>query len=225
VRRFLTAGIGMPIATKEREDDDAQGSVAFFFHENKTKSNEPSARVLGVSNRHVLRKTITDNYQSKGAGAAPQLVRVNGSRRFQRGVNDIKALIGVLGSDAEYLATEIAELGLRATSNDPDEVTEAEAGVTTKQAKLAEVKQQIGVLEAFYKEVNSQWSDIERRNIGRVDWAPKISVDQGNGHTLDVGTFELDEAKLKAHFKGNVIDLGAFCFIFHIITSSDKKYL
>jgi hypothetical protein len=104
-------------------------------------------------------------------------------------------------------------------------VEEAEAGVPAKQAKLAEIKQNIGVLEAFYKEVNAQWSDIERRNIGHVDWAPKISVDvQGKRYTLDLGTFELDEAKFKANFKGNVIDLGAFCFIFHIITSSDKRY-
>lgn len=225
VRRFLTAALGMPIATKEREDDDAQGSVAFFFHENKTKHNEPSARVLGVSSRHVLRKTTTDDYQFKGAGAPPQLVRVNGSRRFQRGVNEIKALIGVYGSDAEHLATEIAALEQQLASNDPDEVEEAKAGVPAKQAKLAEIKQNIGVLEAFYNDVNARWSDIERRNIGRLDWTPKISVDvEGKRYTLDLGTFELDEAKFKDNFKGNVIDLGAFYFIFHIITSSDKRY-
>ena len=225
VRRFLTAALGMPIATKEREDDDAQGSVAFFFHEDKTKHNEPSARVLGVSNRHVLRKTTTDDYQFKGAGAPPQLVRANGSRRFQRGVNEIKALIGVYGSDAEHLATEIAALEQQLASDDPDEVEEAKAGVPAKQAKLAEIKQNIGVLGAFYNDVNARWSDIERRNIGRLDWTPKISVDvEGKRYTLDLGTFELDEAKFKDNFKGNVIDLGAFCFIFHIITSSDKRY-
>jgi hypothetical protein len=120
VRRFLTAALGMPIATKEREDVDAQGSVAFFFHEKRTKRNEPSARVLAVSNRHVLRRTTTDDYQLKGASAAPQLVRVNGSRRFQRGINEIKTLIGVLGSDAEHLATEIAALERQLASNDPD---------------------------------------------------------------------------------------------------------
>lgn len=206
----------MPIATKEREDDDAQGSVAFFFHENKTKHGEPSARVLGVSNRHVLRKTNTADYLFKGAGAPPQLVRVNGSRRFQR---------GVYGSDAEHLATEIAALEQQLASNDPDEVEEAEAGVPAKQAKLAEIKQNIGVLEAFYNDVNARWSDIEHRNIGRLDWTPKISIDiEGKCYTLDLGTFELDEAKFRNNFKGNVIDLGAFCFVFHIITSSDERY-
>ena len=91
---------------------------------------------------------------------------------------------------------------------------------------MAEVKQHIGLLEACYKEVNAQWSDVERRNIGHVDWAPKISVDvEGSRYTLYVGTFELDEAKFKPNFEGNVIDLGAFCFIVYIITSSDKKYI
>jgi hypothetical protein len=54
VRRFLTAALGMPISTKEREDDDAQGSVGFFFHENKTKSGELSDRVFGVSDCHAV---------------------------------------------------------------------------------------------------------------------------------------------------------------------------
>lgn len=53
VRRTFTAALGMLIATKEREVDDAQGSVAFFFHENKTRSGDPSDRVLAVSNAHV----------------------------------------------------------------------------------------------------------------------------------------------------------------------------
>ena len=32
LRRFLSAMLGMPISTAEREDADAQGSVAMFFH-------------------------------------------------------------------------------------------------------------------------------------------------------------------------------------------------
>jgi hypothetical protein len=70
------------------------------------------------------------------------------------------------------------------------------------------------------KELNAQWSDIGRRksrNIGHVDWAP------GDRYTMDVGMFELDEARFKPNFKGNVVNLGAFCLIFLIITSSDKN--
>ena len=225
VRRFLTAALGMPITTKEREDDDAQGSVAFFFHENKNEHNEPSARVLGVSNRHVLRKTNKKDYQFVEGTDTPQLVRVNGERRFQRGVDETRALISHLIFDAKLLEREIAELQLQLTGNNQDEAEKAEVAVPVQQAKLAQIKQHIGLLEAFDKEVIAQWSNIEHRNIGHVDWAPTISLDsQGTRYTLDVGTFELDEAKFKPNFKGNVIDLGAFCFIFYIITSSDKKY-
>lgn len=59
VRRFLTLSIGMPITIVKMEDEDAQGSVAFVFHENKTRSGEPSSSVLSVSNCHVLRQDPT----------------------------------------------------------------------------------------------------------------------------------------------------------------------
>jgi hypothetical protein len=150
VRRSLTAVLGMPITIKkEREADDAQGSVGFFFHENRTRLDEPSVRVFGVSNWHVLRKTATTKYEFNGTGADRQPVRVIGSRRFQRGVNKIRARIGRLGSDVELLVTEIADLELQLASDDPDEVEEAEAGVKAKQTKLTEVKKDIGVLEAL----------------------------------------------------------------------------
>lgn len=68
----------------------------------------------------------------------------------------------------------------------------------------------------------AQWSDIVRRGIGHVDWAPKISVNvEGNHYTRDIGTFELDETKFKPNFKGNVINLGALCLTFHMVTSAD----
>ena len=213
VRRFLTAVLGIPIATKETEDDDAQGSLGFFFHENKTKEGNPSARVLGVSNRHVLRKKNDADYLLHGSGAPPQAVRVCGQRRFQRGINEIKALIGHLGSDAELLATEIAMLESQLASENQAEVEEAEEGLEAKRAELTEVKQKIVKLEDFYNLANGQWSDIERRDMGITDWAPKIQVNtDGPNYTLDVGTFVLDEAKFKTNFKGNVIDLGAFSF-------------
>jgi hypothetical protein len=94
-------------------------------------------RVFGVSNCHVLRKTTTIDYQFKGTGAPPQLVRVSGSRRFQRAVDEINDHIDCLGSDVELLAAEIAELEPQLASNDPDEVEEVQAGVMANQTKLA----------------------------------------------------------------------------------------
>lgn len=89
----------------------------------------------------LLRKKTTVDYQFKGAGAPRQLVHVNRMRHFQQSVNEIKALIGRLGSEAELLAREIVELGLQFASNDPDEAQEATVGVTVQQAKLTQVKQ------------------------------------------------------------------------------------
>ena len=220
LRRFLTTALGMPITTEEMEAGDTQGTAGFFFHEDKTRDGEPSARVFGVSNCHVLRKKTTIDYEFRSAGAPPQLVRVAGARRFQRGVNEITARIGRLESDAELLATEIAELEPQLASDDPEDVEEVEAAVEAKQTGWTKAKKDIDVLVEFRKELNAKWSDIGRRNIGYVDWAPRISVDR---YTMDVGTFELDEAKFKPNFKGNVVDLGAFCLIFPIITSSDKN--
>jgi hypothetical protein len=224
VRRLFTAAIGMPIATAEREAPDAQGSVTLFFHENKDKHGAPSAKVFGVSNCHVLREDTTVAYEFKGAGAPPQHVRLAGFRRFQRGLDEIKACVGGYGTDADLLAREIVELEAKPKSEDPEEAAEDEAAVEAKREKLAKVKKDIGVLETFYKDTNSQWGDIARRDIGHVDWAPKISVDvQGRKYTKDIGTFEVDAAKFKAQFKGNVVDLGALCLIFLIFTSYNKK--
>ncbi len=209
LRRFLTAALGMPIATAEREATDAQGGVALFFHENKDKHGAPSARVFGISNCHVLREHTTVDYEFKGADVPPQHVRLAGFRRFQRGLDEIKACVGGHGIDAEILAREIVELVAKSKSEDPEEAAEDEATLVAKREKLAKVKKDIGVLETFYKDANNQWCNIARRNIGHVDWAPKISVDvQGRSYTKDIGTFEVDVVRFKAQFKGNVVDLG-----------------
>ena len=211
VRRFLTSALGMPIAAAEMEGADAQGSVALFFHENKDKHGAPSAKVFGVSNCHILRKDTTVDYNFKGPGAPPQHVRLAGFHRFQRGLDEIKAAVGGHGTDADLLVREIAELNAKPKCGDLEEAAENEAAMQVRREELAKVKKDIGVLETFYNDAKNQWSDIARRNIGHVDWAPKISVDvQDRHYTKDIGTFEVDAVKFKAQFKGNVVDLGAF---------------
>jgi hypothetical protein len=122
------------------------------------------------------------------------------------------------------LAREIVELEAKPKSEDPEEAAEDEEAVEAKRAKLAKVKKDIGVLEAFYEEANNQWGDIARRNIGRVDWAPEITVDvQGRCYTRDIGTFLADPTRFKAQFKGKIVDLGAFRLTFFIFTSSNKN--
>ncbi|KAH8992998.1 hypothetical protein EDB92DRAFT_1934676 [Lactarius akahatsu] len=196
VRRSLTAVLGMPIAIAEREAADAQGSVTLFFHENRGKDGNPSAKVFAVSNCHVLREDTTVAYEFRGPGAPHQYVRVVGFRRFQLGLDEIKALIGGYGTDADLLAREIGELEAKPESEDPVQAAEDKAGVEANRNKLA-------------KEILGQLGNIMRRNIGCVHWVPEISVDvQGRKYTKDIGTFELDGAKYRENFQGNVVDLG-----------------
>ena len=224
VRRFLTPALGMPIAITEKEFADAQGSVALFFHENKDKCGNPSAKVFGVSNCHVLRQDPTIEYEFKGVGM-PRYVRLAGFHRFQRGFNEIRACIGNHGNDADLLTREIVGLEAKPESEDSEMAAEDKAALEAKRKKLARTKKDISVLEAFYNDIKP-WGDIACRNIGHVDWAPKISVDvEGRKYTKDIGTFEVDAAKFKAQFEGNVVDLGAFRLIFLTFTSSNKNNL
>jgi hypothetical protein len=120
----------------------------------------------------------------KGAGAPPSTFDLPASA-FQRGPDEIKACVGGYVTDADLLAREIVELEAELKNEDREEVEEVEeeetaedeAAVEAKREKLAKVKKDIGLLEAFYKDTNSQWGDIARRNIDHVNWAPMTSVD------------------------------------------------
>ena len=208
VRRFLTAALGMPITTAESEKKDAQGSVAFFFHENKDRHGNASTRILGVSNAHVLREDTSISYQFRGAGAPRQHVRLAGHRRFQRGLDEIKTAIAHCKADADTLNAGIAALKANLTNLQSKDAQEAQ--VATKLIKLAKAEKDIAELEAFLKVVSGKWGNIASRNIGHIDWAAEISVDVADsGYTKDIGTFEVDAERFGAQFKGNVVDFGA----------------
>ncbi|KDR72788.1 hypothetical protein GALMADRAFT_228479 [Galerina marginata CBS 339.88] len=61
VRRALTAALGMPISTREREGD---------------RDGDLSARVLAVSNEHALRADTTVDYQALVAKSVAEAVRL-----------------------------------------------------------------------------------------------------------------------------------------------------
>lgn len=221
VRRFLTARLGMPIARVD--DSDAQGSVAFFFHENRDRRGNPSNRVLAVSCCHVLRQDTTVSYKFAGIAKAPaDRVRLAGSRRFKRGVDEITATIQDKGEEGARLAQEIRERQAELNSNDQQAVRAAE----NIQVQSAKVMEDIAALADFYRAVETHWSSLESRIIGHIDWAPKITVDpEPTRYTKDIGTFEVDAVKFGPGFKGNVVDLGLYCLVFLVIASPDKVNL
>ncbi|KAI0031611.1 hypothetical protein K488DRAFT_86631 [Vararia minispora EC-137] len=185
VRRFVTALLGVPLATEEMEED-AQGTLTLYFHENKDKHGNPSDRVYGVSNCHVLRKNTKVDYEHKG-GAQRDYVRVCGMRRFQRGLDEITKAIADHGVLADLWAREIVKLQAK---------EEPEPG---------------GREGALHDEVRKDWSNTKLdRNIGYVQHADAIKVDEGGtGYTIDWAAFLVDEAKVKGQFEGNVVDLGS----------------
>ncbi|EJD45769.1 hypothetical protein AURDEDRAFT_144875 [Auricularia subglabra TFB-10046 SS5] len=170
----------MPIAAKETEADDSQGSVSFFFHENRDKDGAPSNKVFGVSNKHVLCNVTTVDYEFKGGAAPRRFVRVCGDRRYKRFMAGTRGLV-----------TKNVDECLRL-------------------AEQEETEETCVALEKFLKTTDGDFHGIARRGVGWVDWAPKIAIDVDvNRYTFDIGTLELDLGKFSDNFKGNVVGLGA----------------
>lgn len=207
VRRIFTPALNVPLAAKEMEEEDTQGSLTLYFHEGKDKDGNPSDKVLGVSSCHVLRKNTDVDYEFKGPDASKNYVRVNGRRRFQQGLDDIRSSICRGGTLGNLFVRQIVMHEAKENPGRKDMRALREA-----RKNLLEQQNAIPKLEAFYDEVKNQWSDPEHRNIGHVRYAKAISVDV-EGRTLyteDWAAFEVDEAKVRPRFEGTVVDLDAF---------------
>ena len=111
-----------------------------------------------------------------GSGAPRQFVRVRGFRRFQRSTDEIRALVTGNVAEAVRLAEEIARLEAKEIIEDEEQVEEDEEALRIKKGQLDKVNRDNHRLQAFSKEVNTQWNDIARRNIGYVDWGPRYAV-------------------------------------------------
>lgn len=217
VRHFLTALLGVPLATEEmEEEEDAQGTLTLWFHENKDKDGNPSNKVYGVSNCHVLRKHTNVDYEHRG-GAPMDYVRVCGMRRFQRGLDDITKAIADHGILADLWARDIVKLQAK-EGQDQEDARE----MRRIRSKLDDENEAIADLEALFDQVMKEWSNMKlHRNIGHVQYAETITVDEGGTrYTSDWAAFLVAEAKVKDQFEGNVVDLGAFRLIFLAFTSS-----
>ncbi|KAI0252071.1 hypothetical protein BJV78DRAFT_1275122 [Lactifluus subvellereus] len=206
VRRFLTALLGVPLATEEMEEEDAQGTLTLWFHENKDNDGNPSDKVYGVSNCHVLRKNTTVEYEHKD-GATKDHVRVSGMHRFQRGLDEITRAIADHSILADLWARKIVKLQAK-EGQDPENVK----AIRWTRRKLDDENEAIADLEALHGEVTKYWSNIKlHRNIGHVQYAPAITVDDEGGtlYTSDWAAFLAAEAKVKGEFEGNIVDLGS----------------
>ncbi|KAI5981228.1 hypothetical protein EDD15DRAFT_428857 [Pisolithus albus] len=205
VRRFLTPLLAVPLTTEDMENDLSEGTLTLWFHENKDDRGNPSNKVYGVSNCHVLRKNTTVNYARKSE-AAKHRVRLCGMHRFQRGLDEITKAIADDVCMADLYARQIIKL-----QADEDQSPQKAKKMEWIQSQLDVKKENIADLEKFYGEVTRYWSNINlQRSIGYVEYAPAIKVDEGRtNYTADWAVFVATEAKVKDAFEGNVIDLGA----------------
>lgn len=218
VRRFLTALLGVPLATDKAEELDAEGTLTLWFHENKDNDGNPSNKVYGVSNCHVLRQHTTAEYEHKG-GAPKDYVRVSGMRRFQRGLDEIMKAIADHGILADIWAREIVKLQAK-EGQDPENAKE----IRRIRSRLDDANEAFIDLEAFFDEV-TKYCSTRFRNIGHVQYAPAITVDEEGGtlFTSDWAAFlAAAEVKVKHEFEGNVVDLGAFRAFSHSIRRRTK---
>ncbi|KAF8300124.1 hypothetical protein DL93DRAFT_2091041 [Clavulina sp. PMI_390] len=208
LRRPFNATIGMPIAPAQMENDDAEGTVAFFFHENKDGNGAPIDTVLGVSCCHILRRNPSVDFQFTEHAAHADYVRVNGYRGLQRSLRAVKESITGHGIDAITLDSEIALLSLQSGNEDQDVAADNIDALALKKAELAKKEKSLETLQNFYEQLITKWADIDQRNVGYVHWAPRFCVDNETKYTQDLGTFVADPNKFKDSFKGNVVSLG-----------------
>ncbi|KAJ3994379.1 hypothetical protein F5050DRAFT_1809631 [Lentinula boryana] len=133
-------------------------------------------------------------------------VRVCGGHRFQRGLDEIMKVIADHAILADLWAREIVKL--RA-----NEIQDAENAREIRQTlgKLEDENEAIADVEGLYDEVMKDWYNIKlHRNIEHVKYAAAITVDEGGPqYTSDWAVFLAAQAKVKAQFEGNVVDLGS----------------
>ncbi|KIJ07751.1 hypothetical protein PAXINDRAFT_102825, partial [Paxillus involutus ATCC 200175] len=194
VRLGSTSYESIPIA---RQSDDAQGTLTFLFKEVKTKTGEPSDRILALTNKHVASLVTTTDYELDEAD--PQHILVCGDRRLARAITEIQNAITTGLRDAVRLAGELQDTPQGDTS-----------ALRRKRNALEDKHEDNANLQVLFNDVDAHWKDTNGRRFGVVDWAPHICVRVDDRHyTRDIATFAVDNKQL-GNFERNIVDLGTF---------------
>lgn len=225
VRRALTAVLGVPLAAQDMVDKDSQGSLGLYFHRGKDRHGNKSKDVLAFTNKHVVSKKTNEDYKYSGhQGERKQYIRNCGHRRFEKLLNEARALLAEKLDDAKLFAEQLAEL---VANQLEEEDAEYNRDLKDKEQQLQKAESDVGVLDEFFKLLKFTWSDALDRIIAWVDWAPKIANDaDSRRYTRDIGVMTLERDKFVKNFKGNVVYLGAYSFLslFCFLTSSNGKF-
>jgi hypothetical protein len=200
IRRALTAVLGVPLAPQAVQVKDGQGTLGIFFHEGKDKDGSKSDRVFAFTNKHVASENPATDYELGRSGARKQWIRNCGLRRFERLIEETRA----------FIARKIGQVTLLAKQIEQNAFTSARAK-RLKETELQNLREEIDILDDFLGLLRSTWSDIDKRAIGWLDWAPKIQNDvDSRRYTWDGAVLQLDKTKWEKEFRGNCVYLGAF---------------
>ncbi|KII88088.1 hypothetical protein PLICRDRAFT_698552 [Plicaturopsis crispa FD-325 SS-3] len=153
--------------TSPMQSDDAQGTLTLLFREKKASNGDPSDRILALTNKHVASVDMTTLYELDVAN--PQHILVCGERRFARAVVKIEDAVNTGFRDAIRLAGELEGLKLKLGGANS-------TAMRRKQTALDAQNEDNATLQTFFDEVQANWQDINGRRLGKVDWAPEISV-------------------------------------------------
>ncbi|KAJ4477556.1 hypothetical protein J3R30DRAFT_3704028 [Lentinula aciculospora] len=206
VRRALTAVLGLPLAAQDMADIDSQGSLGLYFHRGKDRHGNKSKDVLAFTNKHVVSKKTSEDYKYSGRqGERKQYIRNCGHRRFERLLNEARALLAEKLGDVKLFAEQLAEL---VADQPQEEDVENNRDLGDKERQLKKAESDVGILDEFLKLLKSNWSDAFDRVIAWVDWAPKIANDADpRRYTRDLGVMTLERDKFVKNFKGNSVYL------------------
>ncbi|KAF9047767.1 hypothetical protein BJ165DRAFT_1582749 [Panaeolus papilionaceus] len=211
VRHALTPALGVPIAAEElkgRDGQHGQGTIAFYFHENRDREGNPTDRVYAVTCKHILCKDTKTDYLFSGSGAPQHAVYVCGERRYERLVSEIQDEITNKVSNNQNLIKDADDLEKSLVGMETEQAKKRQEDVERARAQIKINKEHIHELKSFLERTTADWDDMESRKIGHTHWAPKISEDNNFKYTLDIGTVELDAEKFESSFIGNYVHIG-----------------
>ncbi|KAH9928025.1 uncharacterized protein BXZ73DRAFT_90688 [Epithele typhae] len=206
IRRALTAVLGVPLAAQDMADLDSQGSLGLYFHRGKDGHGKKSKEVMGITNKHVVSRSLHADYEYGGQQSPrKQYLRNCGYRRFGQLLEETRALLGVKLNQATRFAAQLAKL---LESRPQEEDARYNLNVKYKEQDLQRVESDVRILSDFLRLIQSTWSDPLDRIIAWVDWAPKVANDADlRRYTRDIAVMTLEKDKFVKNFKGNFVYL------------------
>ncbi|KAJ8453675.1 hypothetical protein ONZ45_g19614 [Pleurotus djamor] len=189
IRIPLTPTLGLAICSQEAL---SEGTLALYFAEGGT-----SNAILGLTCHHVLSHGNKPSIATDGG----ENIQLLGPCAFDRLLKNLRSSISQLQVDARHYQNRINSLR-NATEYNNVELQKLRHTLETKSATTTAAVQE---LQQFLVDVEKYWGEPKQRVIGHIRGSPESDM---HDRAEDWGVFEIDQAKFRETFKGNVIDLG-----------------